>query len=140
MNARRTWVPLGLMLLAGIALGVLGMAVWIHAQLRAFHSEAPEEVAVRVLDRELDLAPGQEKRARVILHHAHERLADFHAVHADELHGILLEAARQLEALLRPEQTVVWKSMHEQMVNHLLASGFLGRHFPGEHGEPPEGR
>ena len=139
MSARRSWLPIGLTLLAGVLLGVVGMAAWIHAQLREIHSGGPEEVGLAVLDRELDLDEAQEQRTREILHGVHARLAAFHEAHSEELHGILMQAGQEIQALLRSDQVVDWRALHERIVEHLLVSGFLGTHSGGREGGP-EGR
>jgi hypothetical protein len=132
----RSWLPLSLVFLAGVALGVVGMATWVHTQLDALHAAGPEELdtlALHVLDRRLDLDATQEQHALQIVHQVHERLAAFHALHREELHAILRDAAHALHAILRPDQTTDWKELHERLMDHLLVSGLLEGHGAREH-------
>jgi hypothetical protein len=134
VSARRSWLVLGLVLVAGILLGVTGMAIWIHTRLHALHTATPQELdalGLSVLDHQLDLDAQQEQQARAIVHRVHERLAGFHHAHAEELQAILGDASRELKAILRPDQVVDWDDLHERIVEHLLMSGFLDGHGPG---------
>jgi hypothetical protein len=142
MSLRRSWLPLSLVFLAGALAGLVGAGVWVHAQLGALHAAGPEQLddlALRMLDRELDLDAAQEPQAREVLHEVHGRLADFHRAHGEELHAILRDGATRLNALLRPEQVPDWAELHERMLDHLLITGSLRRHGAGAHGAHGDG-
>jgi hypothetical protein len=123
VSARRTWLPFAFTLLAGVLLGVIGMAAWIHHRLDVLREDGPEAISLHVLDHELDLDDPQEQQAREILRRIHQHVADFHHAHVDELHAILGQGAAELQAILRPDQVVDWQDLHDRMLSHLLMSG-----------------
>jgi hypothetical protein len=138
MPVRRRWQPLALVFAAGVLLGVVGMATWVHHRLEVLYGAGPEgfdALALQVLDEHLDLDASQEERARATLRRVHQRLLAFHQSHGDELHGILAEAADQLQALLGPEQVADWGALHQRILTHLMISGSL--HSQGDASAPP---
>lgn len=134
MAARGSLLPLSLVFLAGVVLGAVGMAGWVHHRLAALHAGGPDTVdalAVRVLDEHLDLDAAQEERARAILRGVREQLVAFHDRHDEELRAILTAGARELETILREDQEADWGLLHDRMMHHLLLSGVLARHGAG---------
>lgn len=127
-SSPRRWLPSVLTLLAGVAIGMIVMAVWIHVRLDALHHAGPEGVALHVLEDELDLDDQQSEQVRVMLHGIWDDLAKFHEAHEEELHSILAHGANGLGSILRPEQTVDWRAMHSRLVNQILVSGLMGTH------------
>ena len=107
-----------LIFLFGAVTGVIGSALYVHHFMGRFHSRGPlafEDVALRLLDLQLDLDEQQEQGIAAAIHELHLDLIRFKHEHRDEIDEMVDAGLLRIEAQLRPEQLDTWTSLRSRI-------------------------
>jgi hypothetical protein len=128
MASRKGWtLSLGVLVVfgAGVVVGVLGAAAYVHHRLGALHEADPHALhalGMHWLDSELDLTAQQAKAVEEILNDAHLELFRFKSRHNEEIREIVLPALERVNALLMPSQAERWEPIRQRIVEHAEAT------------------
>ena len=132
------WLGVTAIFVFGVITGVLGAAFYVHHLVGHAHSRGPqafEEVALQILDWELDLDPAQEAEVARILRDVHIGLMEFKMQHAEEIDALLRDGLARVEATLHDGQRADWEAMRARIeaAHRVAPPGGAGNSGGSEH-------